>query len=88
MIICTQSPKADIITTTIRNNLPARIGLKVADSTASGLILDGSGCEKLLGKGDMLLKTADTAIPVRCKSPYISQDEIMTLNEYYEKYRG
>lgn len=88
LIICTQSPKADIITTTIRNNLPARIGLKVADSTASGLILDRSGCEKLLGKGDMLLKTADTAIPVRCKSPYISQDEIMTLNEYYEKYRG
>lgn len=85
LIICTQSPKADIITTTIRNNLPARIGLKVADSNASGLILDGSGCEKLLGKGDMLLKTADTSIPVRCKSPFIEQDEIRALNEYYEK---
>ena len=84
LIICTQSPKADIITTTIRNNLPARIGLKVADSNASGLILDGSGCEKLLGKGDMLLKTADTAIPIRCKSPFIDQDEIRSLNEYYE----
>lgn len=83
LIICTQSPKADIITTTIRNNLPARIGLKVADSNASSLVLDGSGCEKLLGKGDMLLKTADSAIPTRCKSPFIDQEEIRNLNNYY-----
>lgn len=83
LIICTQSPRADIITTTIRNNLPARVGLKVADSNASSLILDGSGCEKLLGKGDMILKTAESSTGVRCKSPFIDQDEIEKLNEYY-----
>lgn len=82
LIICTQSPKADIITTTIRNNLPARIGLKVADGNASSLILDGAGCESLLGKGDMLFKSVNTSIPIRCKSPYINQSEIKALNEF------
>lgn len=85
LIICTQSPKAEILTTTIRNNLPARIGLKVADGIASKLILDSSGAENLLGKGDMYLKTADSANFIRCKSPYIEQDEIEELNEYFKK---
>lgn len=85
LIICTQSPKAEILTTTIRNNLPARVGLKVADGIASKLILDSSGAENLLGKGDMYLRTADSANFVRCKSPFIEQDEIARVNEYFRK---
>lgn len=76
LIICTQSPRADIITTTIRNNLTARVGLRVADSVASGLILDTSGAETLLGKGDMLLKTASSSEFLRAKSPYVTEGEI------------
>ncbi len=76
LIICTQSPRADILTTTIRNNLTARVGLRVADSTASGLILDSSGAETLLGKGDMLLKTAASSELFRAKSPYVTENEI------------
>lgn len=76
LIICTQSPRADIITTTIRNNLTARVGLRVADSVASNLILDTSGAETLLGKGDMLLKTASSSNFLRAKSPYVTEDEI------------
>jgi S-DNA-T family DNA segregation ATPase FtsK/SpoIIIE len=76
LIICTQSPRADIITTIIRNNLTARIGLRVADSVASGLILDSSGAETLLGKGDMLLKTAASSEFLRAKSPYVTEGEI------------
>lgn len=76
LIICTQSPRADIITTTIRNNLTARVGLRVADTVASGLILDTSGAETLLGKGDMLLKTAASSEFLRAKSPYVTELEI------------
>lgn len=86
LIICTQSPKAEIITTTIRNNLNARIGLKVADATASKVILDESGAESLLGKGDMLIKTADSSKLTRIKSPYVSNDELSSFIEYLNKY--
>lgn len=82
LIICTQSPKAEIITTTIRNNLNARIGLKVADATASKLILDESGAETLLGKGDMLIKTANSSKVTRIKSPYVSNEELSNFIEY------
>jgi S-DNA-T family DNA segregation ATPase FtsK/SpoIIIE len=81
LIICTQSPRADIITTTIRNNLTARVGLRVADSVASNLILDTSGAETLLGKGDMLLKTASSSNFLRAKSPYVTEDEIEAFIE-------
>lgn len=79
LIICTQSPKAEIITTTIRNNLNARIGLKVADAVASKVILDESGAETLLGKGDMLVKTADSPKLTRIKSPYVTNEELAHL---------
>lgn len=81
LIICTQSPRADIITTAIRNNLTARVGLRVADSVASGLILDTTGAETLLGKGDMLLKTAASSELLRAKSPYVTEEEIETFIE-------
>lgn len=79
MIICTQTPRADIITTTIRNNLTARIALKVTDSTASSLIIDTKGAESLLGKGDMLIKTADTSNLIRTKSPFINEMEVLDI---------
>lgn len=82
MIISTQTPRADIITTTIRNNLTARIALKVTDSNASSLILDSKGAESLLGKGDMLIKTAESSTFVRTKSPYIDEDEIYDIIDY------
>ncbi|HJF36660.1 MAG TPA: hypothetical protein K8U79_11640, partial [Clostridium perfringens] len=82
MIICTQTPRADIITTTIRNNLTARVALKVADSTASSLIIDTKGAESLLGKGDMLVKTADTSSLIRTKSPFIDEMEILDIIDY------
>lgn len=82
LIICTQTPRADIITTTIRNNLTARVGLRVADSNASNLILDGKGSESLLGKGDMLFKTASTSNLIRLKSPFVTNEEVESLVKY------
>ncbi|GIM28840.1 hypothetical protein CPJCM30710_15060 [Clostridium polyendosporum] len=82
LIVCTQSPKAEIITTTIRNNLNARIGLKVADAIASKVVLDEGGAETLLGKGDMLVKTADSPKLTRIKSPYVTNEELEKLMYY------
>lgn len=76
LIICTQTPRADIITTTIRNNLTARVALKVADTNASNLILDTKGAERLLGKGDMLFKTGLSSSLLRLKSPFTIKEEV------------
>ncbi|WP_269758466.1 FtsK/SpoIIIE domain-containing protein [Thalassobacillus sp. C254] len=56
LIMCTQSPKAEIINTKIRNNLPARLALRTFDATASNIILDEDGAERLGGKGDFIMK--------------------------------
>lgn len=74
MIISTQSPKADIITTTIKNNLPSRVALSVTDMTASQVILDANGAENLYGKGDLLFKSPEFKTPKRLRSPYMNED--------------
>jgi hypothetical protein len=89
MIICTQSPRGDVITTTIRNNLGARVGLRVPDHHASNLILNDSGAENLKGKGDMLFKSPNTPESIRLKSPYLSDKEIEDfLNEVSKVFKG
>lgn len=85
MIISTQTPRADIITTTIRNNLTARIALKVTDSNASNLILDEKGAESLLGKGDMLVKTGDSSNFARTKSPFIEEFDVGYIIDYFKE---
>ncbi|MEM1501939.1 FtsK/SpoIIIE domain-containing protein [Domibacillus sp. 8LH] len=83
MIVCTQSPKAEVINTTIKNNLLARLALKVTDSVASNVVLDTSGAENLAGKGDYLLKTS--AEPVRGKSPFLQHEAFVALLNYFKK---
>ena len=82
MIVCTQSPKAEIISTTIKNNLLARLGLKVTDAVASNVVLDTSGAENLAGKGDYLLKKDRE--PVRGKSPYLEPQSLRALMRFFK----
>lgn len=83
MIVCTQSPKAEIISTTIKNNLAARLCLRVTDSVASNVVMDTSGGENLAGKGDYLFKTNKE--PVRGKSPYLQPLALRALMQYFKK---
>ncbi|RCW63391.1 FtsK/SpoIIIE domain-containing protein [Saliterribacillus persicus] len=83
LIICTQNPKAEIINTKIRSNLPARLALRATDSTASTIILDEDGAEKLGGKGDFLVKLGTSAI--RGKSPFLTVQVKRALLTYFEK---
>ncbi|MET3320334.1 UNVERIFIED_ORG: S-DNA-T family DNA segregation ATPase FtsK/SpoIIIE [Peribacillus simplex] len=83
LIICTQTPKADIINTNIRNNLVGRLALKAADANASSIILDEVGAEKLAGKGDFLARVS--GIVVRGKSPFLSTKVRRALLNYFSK---
>ncbi len=82
IVLATQRPSVDIITGTIKANLPCRMALKVAAFPDSKTILDSGGAEKLLGKGDMLLMDAGSPAPVRVQGAYISNSEIRNLVEF------
>lgn len=71
LIIATQRPTADVITGLIRSNIPARVALTVATGIDSRVIMDSTGAEKLLGKGDMLFKTANDLKPSRIQGLYL-----------------
>jgi DNA segregation ATPase FtsK/SpoIIIE, S-DNA-T family len=74
LIIATQRPSVDIITGVIKANFPARISYRVASKVDSRTILDESGAEKLIGRGDLLFSEGSNF--VRLQSPYVSSGEI------------
>lgn len=77
LIVATQRPSADVINGTIKQNFIYRIGLKCASSIDSRTILDVKGAEKLLGQGDLLLKTPISDELIRVQAPYISREYIL-----------
>lgn len=82
LLLCTQSPRADIVPTNIRNNLGARLALRTADTHASRIVLDDEGAERLGGKGDFLAKLN---IPefVRGKSPFLTARAKKALLDHF-----
>lgn len=82
LIVATQRPSTDIITGVIKNNIPSRISFAVSSQIDSRTILDTSGAEKLLGRGDMLFLPMGDSAPSRIQGCYISDDEINKLIEY------
>ncbi|WP_352417830.1 DNA translocase FtsK [Proteiniborus sp.] len=82
LIVATQRPSVDIITGTIKANIPSRISFAVSSQADSRTILDMGGAEKLLGKGDMLFYPVGESKPVRVQGAFISEEEINNLVEY------
>lgn len=82
LIVSTQRPSVEVITGLIKANIPSRIALQVTSQVDSRTILDMSGAEKLLGKGDMLYLASDTAKPKRIQGPFISEKEVKKVVKY------
>ena len=85
LIVATQRPSADIITGIIKANIPTRISFAVSSSIDSRTILDMTGAEKLLGKGDMLYKPMDNNTPTRIQGSFVSDDEIKRVVEFVKQ---
>ena len=79
IIMATQRPSVDVITALIKANCPARVAFQVAQRTDSRTILDASGAENLLGKGDLLYKSPHSTMLTRIQAPLLSVEEVEAL---------
>ncbi|WP_239710382.1 MULTISPECIES: DNA translocase FtsK [unclassified Mammaliicoccus] len=82
LIIATQRPSVDVITGSIKANIPSRIAFAVSSATDSRTILDGGGAEKLLGRGDMLFLSRDSSKPTRIQGAFLSDGEVETVVQH------
>lgn len=82
MVLATQRPSVNVITGLIKANVPARIAFTVASQVDSRTILDSAGADKLLGQGDMLMKTAQMSKPIRVQGAWVTDDEVVKITDY------
>jgi len=79
LIVATQRPSVDVITGVIKANIPSRVAFAVSSSIDSRTIIDMSGAEKLLGKGDMLYYPVGSSKPQRVQGAFISDEEVESI---------
>ena len=85
LILATQRPSVDILTSLIKVNVPARMAFAVSSSHDSRTILDGMGAERLIGLGDMLFYQPGLVKAVRLQGPFVSENEIARLSDFLRR---
>jgi S-DNA-T family DNA segregation ATPase FtsK/SpoIIIE len=88
LVLGTQRPSVDVITGLIKANIPARIAFATASAVDSRTILDMTGAEKLLGRGDMLVLRPDLAKPIRAQGVFVSDNEIASISHHWTAQSG
>lgn len=86
IVLATQRPSTDVISGTIKNNLPSRIAFKVTSNYDSRTVLDTVGAEKLLGFGDLMYSTPGSSVPERMQGAFISNDEVRRVVEFIKEH--
>ena len=84
LVVATQRPSVDVITGLIKANIPSRIAFAVSSQTDSRTILDMSGAEKLLGKGDMLYSPIGMNKPVRIQGAFLTEEEVEKITDFVQ----
>ncbi len=88
MVVATQRPSVDVITGLIKANFPSRIAFSVASGADSRVILDKTGAEDLLGKGDMLFLSSDAAGPQRVQGCFVSEDDVRAVVQHWQGWQA
>lgn len=85
LIVATQRPSTDVVTGLIKANFPARLSFSVASSIDSRVILDSTGAETLLGRGDMLFLPPEAAAPIRSQGVMVTDQEVERVITFWQK---
>ena len=88
LIVATQRPSVDVVTGLIKANLPARLAFAVSSWIDSRTVLDATGAERLLGRGDLLYLPSDAPKPIRGQGAYASDDDLARLSRKWRRKQG